>query len=69
MAQAVSPPPDGGYSDVGGAAPEVAQRYDFNGDGHPDYVLLNDAQTAIWYLNNNIYQSGALAPVVPFSGR
>ena len=39
MAQTVSPPPDGAYSDVGGAAPEVAQRYDFNGDGHPDYVL------------------------------
>jgi hypothetical protein len=27
---------------------------DFNGDGHPDYVLQNVStlQTAIWYLNN-----------------
>ena len=42
MALAVSPPPDGGYSDVGGAAPEVAQRYryDFNLDGYPDYVIV-----------------------------
>ena len=45
-AQAVSPPPDGAYPDVGGAAPEVAQRYDFNGDGHPDYVLLNGASNS-----------------------
>ena len=39
--------------------PDVTQRYDFNGDGHPDYVL-SDAQTAIWYLNNNVFLSGAL---------
>src|SRR6185437_8162806 len=30
---------------------------DFNGDGHPDYVLRNPStrQTAIWYLNNNVF--------------
>src|SRR5437762_9078562 len=39
---------------------------DFNNDGHPDYVLRNPGtrQTAIWYLNNNIYQSGALGPSI-----
>ena len=39
---------------------------DFNSDGHPDYVLRNAGthQTAIWYLNNNIYQSGAFGPSV-----
>ena len=33
---------------------------DFNGDGYPDYVLYNadTRQTAIWYLNNNVYVSG-----------
>ena len=39
---------------------------DFNSDGHPDYVLRNPGthQTAIWYLNNNIYQGGALGPSI-----
>ena len=44
--------------------PDVAQRYDFNRDGHPDYVLY-DTQSAIWYLNNNVFLSGALAPALP----
>jgi len=40
---------------------------DFNGDGHPDYVLYNAAtrQTAIWYLNNNAFVSGAYGPTLP----
>jgi hypothetical protein len=39
---------------------------DFNNDGHSDYVLRNPStrQTAIWYLNNNIYQGGALGPSI-----
>ena len=39
---------------------------DFNNDGHPDYVLRNASthQTAIWYLNNNIYQGGAFGPSI-----
>jgi len=39
---------------------------DFNNDGHPDYVLRNPGtrQTAIWHLNNNIYQSGVLGPTI-----
>jgi hypothetical protein len=40
---------------------------DFNGDGHPDYVLYNanTRQTAIWYLNNNVRLSGANGPTLP----
>src|SRR5437762_8939051 len=31
--------------------------YDFNQDGKPDYVLFNAVthQTAVWYLNNNVF--------------
>jgi len=40
---------------------------DFNGDGKPDYVLQNTStrQTTIWYLNNNVFVSGAFGPTVP----
>src|SRR5205814_735370 len=40
---------------------------DFTGDGKPDYVLYNAAtrQTAIWYLNNNMFVSGVLGPTLP----
>ena len=40
---------------------------DFNGDGHPDYLLYkpNTRQTAIWYLNNNVFTSGAYGPTLP----
>ena len=40
---------------------------DFNGDGSPDFVLQNAQthQTAIWYLNNNAYVSGAYGPTLP----
>jgi hypothetical protein len=39
---------------------------DFNNDGHPDYVLRNPStrQTAIWYLNNNVFIGGALGPSI-----
>jgi collagenase-like protein with putative collagen-binding domain/VCBS repeat protein len=39
---------------------------DFNGDGHPDYVLQNASthQTAIWYLNNNVYVGSAYGPIL-----
>jgi len=39
---------------------------DFNGDGHPDYVLQNACthQTAIWYLNNNVYIGSAWGPTL-----
>ncbi len=52
-----------------GAVRGFGAKYDFNGDGKPDYVLYNAGtrQTAIWYLNNNVYQGGALGPSVPGS--
>jgi len=41
----------------------------FNGDGHPDYVLqnANTHQTAIWYLNNNVFAGGTYGPTLPAS--
>src|SRR5438874_12701475 len=42
---------------------------DFNADGHPDYVLLRQnaktPQTAIWYLNNNVFISAVSGPTLP----
>jgi hypothetical protein len=40
---------------------------DFNGDGKPDYVLYNASthQTAIWYLNNNVFVSSAFGRTLP----
>jgi hypothetical protein len=40
---------------------------DFNSDGSPDYVLRNTStrQTAIWYLNNNVFVSAAWGPTLP----
>src|SRR6266581_2060509 len=44
---------------------------DFNGDGEPDYLLYNVStrQTAIWYLNNNMFVGGAFAPTLPANWR
>ncbi len=40
---------------------------DFNADRKPDYVLYNAGmrQTAIWYMNNNVFVSGAFGPTLP----
>jgi len=48
----------------GGSVVGVA---DFNGDGHPDYLLFNAStrQTAIWYLNNNVLTTGLFGPTLP----
>ena len=42
-------------------------RYDFNGDGFPDYLLFNAStrQTAIWYLQGTTFLSGANGPTPP----
>ena len=39
---------------------------DFNGDGKPDYVLYNanTRRTAVWYMNNNVFVSGAYGPTL-----
>jgi len=39
---------------------------DFNSDGSPDYVLqnANTRQTAIWYLNNNVFLGGTFGPTL-----
>jgi len=41
--------------------------YDFNQDGKPDYVLYNAVthQTAVWYLNNNVFLGAAFGPTLP----
>ena len=61
-------PGETNVSDIGNdvLATPRATVADFNGDGHPDYVLRNAGtrQTAIWYLNNNIFLSGALGPTI-----
>jgi len=53
-----------GYDLATAARAARATVADFNNDGHPDYVLRSAAtrQTAIWYLNNNVFISGALGP-------
>jgi hypothetical protein len=40
---------------------------DFDRDGKPDYALYSSAlqQTAVWYLNNNAFTSGAGGPTLP----
>jgi uncharacterized delta-60 repeat protein len=45
--------------------------YDFNQDGKPDYVLFNAAtrQTAVWYLNNNVFVGSAFGPPLPVNWR
>jgi hypothetical protein len=59
-----------GY-DLAGAPPAAgaarAVVADFNGNGKPDYVLRNVAnhQTALWYLNNNIFVGAAYGPTLP----
>jgi uncharacterized protein YbdZ (MbtH family) len=50
-----------------GSAPAT----DFNHNGKPDYVLYNGGtrRTAVWYLNNNVFASGAFGPILPAGWR
>ncbi len=56
-----------GY-DLGGVPRTTARAavIDFNGDGSPDYVLrrASTRQTAIWYLDNNVYAGSAFGPTL-----
>ena len=65
--------PEGVNLDVVGydlaGAPRTAARaavFDFNGDGSPDYVLrrASTRQTAIWYLDNNLFIGSAYGPTL-----
>jgi elongation factor P hydroxylase len=49
---------------AGGASTPLC---DFNGDGKPDLLLYKAStrQTAIWYLNNNVFTSGLYGPTLP----
>src|SRR5438067_13315493 len=50
------------------AVPEATPTalYDVNGDGERDYLLYNVStrQTAVWYLNNNVFIGGAFGPTL-----
>jgi hypothetical protein len=48
-------------------ATERAAAADFNGDGHPDFVVQNATtrQTVIGYLNNNVVVGAAYGPTLP----
>ena len=60
-----------GYDLAAGTTSSWALRVlgDFNRDGRPDYALYDSGtfQTAIWYLNNNVYVSAADGPTLPAS--
>jgi FG-GAP-like repeat len=58
-----------GYDLVNTPAPALSGRAtvgDFNGDHHPDLVLQNAGtrQTALWYLNNNVFLGSAFGPTL-----
>jgi hypothetical protein len=40
---------------------------DFDQSGKPDYVLYNGGtrQTAVWYMNNNVFHGGVFSPTLP----
>ena len=46
--------------------PPTPNRYDFNGDGKPDFVLYNAStrQNGLWYMNNNVYAGNAACPTL-----
>ena len=52
------------YVRIGRRSWNLITTADLNNNGKPDYVLYNanTRQTAIWYLNNNIYVSAAYGP-------
>ena len=61
-----TPTPSSTPTPTPGVTAGTAAVADFNGDGHPDWVLRNAGtrQTAIWYLNNNVLIGGAFGPTL-----
>ncbi len=55
------------YVRIGRSGWNLITTADLNNNGKPDYVLYNanTRQTAIWYLNNNVYVSAAYGPTLP----
>ena len=55
-----------GYDLVNAPAPPPTD-FDFNGDGHPDYLLFNPStrRTWIWYLSGATQLTGAVGPTLP----
>jgi elongation factor P hydroxylase len=47
--------------------PGTATVPDFNGDGHPDYLLYSGAtrRTVVWYMNNNVHFASGNGPILP----
>jgi hypothetical protein len=47
--------------------PPVVPATDFNGDARPDFLLNNPItrQTAVWYLNNNLFIGSVSGPTLP----
>ena len=43
---------------------------DFNGDGHPDYLIYrpDTRETAIWHLNNNVFINAVSGVTLPPAG-
>ena len=56
-----------GKFNFAGAVPCGCPNTDFNHDDEPDYVLYNGGthQTAIWYMNNNVFAGGVYGPTLP----
>jgi FG-GAP-like repeat/FG-GAP repeat len=52
-----------------GASPSIggSGQFDFNNDGHPDYLLYNasNRRTVVWYMNNNIHFASHNGPNHP----
>jgi hypothetical protein len=56
-----------GKFSLAGAVPCAYPNTDFNHNGKPDYVLYNGGthQTAVWYMNNNVFAGGVFGPTLP----
>jgi hypothetical protein len=56
-----------GKFNFSGAVPCGYPNTDFTNDGKPDFVLYSGGtrQTAVWYMNNNLFQGGVFGPTLP----